>query len=610
MNLLFLTILLPFFSFLLIIFSQKKFSNIFYKIIGVFPIFSSFILVNYFYFYNFNNKVYISKIFWNWMTVLDLHVNFGLYIDKLSLNMLQVITGIGFLIHIFSIWYMSYKINISRFFAYTNLFISSMILLVLSNNLLLMYFSWELVGFCSYSLIGFYYTDLKNIKAAMKAFIITKIGDLFILLAIFLIFFKFHTLDFFKLNELFHDFSYKNKEPVFELIALFILIGAISKSAQFPLQTWLLKAMVGPTPVSALIHSATMITAGVYLIIRIHSLFELSDHILYLVSILGSITILISSFSAIFEKDIKKILAYSTMSQIGYMFLGLGMKFWDIVLSHLVVHSFFKALLFLSSGSLIFSCNDKKNITKMGGLRKKLPFLYFCFLFGIFSLISFPYFTSSFYTKGSIIFESFNKGYIYFFIISCFGVFFTSIYSSRILFLIFHGNGTLKVNSVKNFFHDIVLIILCLLSSILGLILFSSLLDISILKDITNNKKNIIEVFLFFLSLIGIFGSYYFFVLKKKNSFKILNNKNYYYFFKFLDKNFGLDFLYKLFFINLFNFIKSLFFIDYIKKITRLSFCVFKNLNNFFITFNNGYLRFYIISILTGTLTILICLLM
>ncbi|CAL4319657.1 NADH-quinone oxidoreductase subunit L [Buchnera aphidicola (Chaitophorus sp. 3695)] len=600
MNFLFLTIIIPLISFILIIFSRKKFSNFIYNIIGVIPVFICFVLTNYFYINFFDENSYIEKTFWTIFCIHNFHIDFGLYIDNLSLTMLQVITGVGFLIQIFSIWYMSNKIDFSRFFAYMNLFISSMNLLVLSNNLLLTYIAWEIVGFCSYVLIGFYYVKQKNIKSAMKAFIITRVGDLFILLAIFLILFQCQTLDFNKLNIIFLKYTCLPFTNVLILSAFFIFLGTMTKSAQFPFQVWLTKAMVGPTPVSALIHSATMITAGVYLIIRMHNLFQLSSQLLTLISIIGSITIILSSLSAIFENNIKKILAYSTMSQIGYMFLGLGMKLWNIVLAHLVIHSFFKALLFLSSGSLIFSCYDEINILNMGGLKYELRTLYFIFMIGVSSLIALPLFTSSFYTKGSIIWGAFIQKHYFFFIIGVIGSFLTSIYASRFFFLIFHNKLKISPQISNNFFHMFSLFILCILSSFLGIFYFRPLLDISIHSEIINLKKNIFEIFLSMIVFLGIFISYYYFLIHKKRTLKVINKKKFSCILYFLQKNFGLDYIYNIFFINFFMFIKRIFYIDYIGKIFNIFYFLLKKANKFLIIFQNGSLRLYILSISLG----------
>jgi NADH-quinone oxidoreductase subunit L len=601
MNVLCLTVFIPLLSFILIIFSRKKFSNYIYNILGVMPVFICFILINYFYINFFSENSYIEKNFWTILSVNNFNITFGLYVDNLSLTMLQVITGVGFLIQVFSVWYMRKNIDLSRFFAYINFFISSMNLLVLSNNLLLTYVAWEIVGFCSYALIGFYYVEKKNIESAMKAFVITRIGDLFILLAIFLFLFQCKTLNFHELNTI--ASQYNTSLPwndILTLSAFFIFLGTMTKSAQFPFQVWLTKAMVGPTPVSALIHSATMITAGIYLIIRMHNLFELSSTLLTLISIIGSITIILSSISAIFEKNIKKILAYSTMSQIGYMFLGLGMKFWNVVLAHLVIHSFFKALLFLSSGSLIFSCYNQMNILRMGGLKYNLRFLYIVFIIGISSLIALPLFTSSFYTKGSIIWDSFSKEYYYFFIVGIIGSFLTSIYASRLFFLIFYDNLKISIKKSNNFFNIFPLFILCILCSCLSIVYFRPFLNISIYYEITNLKRNIFEIFLSILIFLGIFISYYYFVIHKKNTLTVLKKHKNSFLLTLLKKNFGLDFIYSIFFVNLFILLKKIFYIDYIEKIMNSFYFLLKISNKFLIKFQNKSLQLYILYIFLG----------
>ncbi|CAL4319575.1 NADH-quinone oxidoreductase subunit L [Buchnera aphidicola] len=606
MNLLLLMILLPLISFLCICFSNRKFPNFVYNFLGVFPIFICFILINYFYIHYFHDENQkFHQFFWTWMELNNIPINFSLYIDKLSIIMLEVITGVGFLIQFFSIWYMRKKNDIGRFFSYTNLFFSSMILLVLSDNLLVTYFSWELVGFCSYALIGFYYTISSNIKSSMKAFIVTRIGDLFILLAIFLLFVLFHTLNFSHLLKLSYHKNIYHDCIYLKLSMIFILLGALSKSAQFPLQVWLLKAMVGPTPVSALIHSATMITAGVYLILRISFLFEIFEEILFIVSILGVLTILIASISAIYENNIKKILAYSTMSQIGYMFLGLGMKLWGAVISYLVIHSFFKALLFLSAGVLISSCNNESNIFKISVSKRTFPFLYSCFLIGVLSLIACPFLTSSFYTKSLIISGIFNKNYYIFFFLAVFGSFLTAIYSSRMLFLIFFKSKKLKIKSFNNVYYFLPLLILSILSSFIGILSFHPLLQRLSFSEFLDLKKIFVELCVFSASLCGVIFSYYLYVLNfdvMKKQYKKMKKSR---ILKFFDKNFGLDYLYEFCFIKTFLFLKRIFFVDNIKKILDNCYCLLKLLNNNLIIFENKSLSFYILAIFTGTLIIL-----
>lgn len=289
----------------------------------------------------------------------------------------------------------------SRFFAYTNLFIASMVVLVLADNLLLMYLGWEGVGLCSYLLIGFYYTDPKNGAAAMKAFVVTRVGDVFLAFALFILYNELGTLNFREMVEL-APAHFEAGNNMLWWATLMLLGGAVGKSAQLPLQTWLADAMAGPTPVSALIHAATMVTAGVYLIARTHGLFLMTPEILHLVGIVGAVTLVLAGFAALVQTDIKRVLAYSTMSQIGYMFTALGVQAWDAAIFHLMTHAFFKALLFLSSGSVILACHHEQNIFKMGGLRKSIPLVYVCFTVGGAALAALPLITAGFFSKDEI----------------------------------------------------------------------------------------------------------------------------------------------------------------------------------------------------------------
>lgn len=381
MNMLALTILLPLIGFVLLAFSRGRWSeNLSAAVgmgsVGLAALVTAYVGVDFFA----NGKQAVSVPLWTWMSVGDFNIGFNLVLDGLSLTMLSVVTGVGFLIHMFASGTCAVK-RIFRFFAYTNLFIASMVVLVLADNLLLMYLGWEGVGLCSYLLIGFYYTDPKNGAAAMKAFVVTRVGDVFLAFALFILYNELGTLNFREMVELAPQ-HFANGSTTLQWATLMLLGGAVGKSAQLPLQTWLADAMAGPTPVSALIHAATMVTAGVYLIARTHGLFLMTPEVLHLVGIVGAVTLVLAGFAALVQTDIKRVLAYSTMSQIGYMFLALGVQAWDAAIFHLMTHAFFKALLFLSSGSVILACHHEQNIFKMGGLRKSIPLVYVCFLVG------------------------------------------------------------------------------------------------------------------------------------------------------------------------------------------------------------------------------------
>jgi len=377
-----------------------------------------------------------TQVLWNWITVGDFAPKFALHLDGLSLTMMSIITGVGFLIHLFASWYMRGDDSFGRFFSYMNLFVTSMLLLVLGNNLLLLYFGWEGVGLASYLLIGFWYKDPANGAAARKAFVVTRVGDTFMAIGLFLLFRDLGTLEIQPAMAAAKDFYAAH--PGATTVALLLLGGAVGKSAQLPLQTWLPDAMAGPTPVSALIHAATMVTAGVYLVARTHALFELSPFALSMVGLTGAVTLLIAGFTALTQTDIKRVLAYSTMSQIGYMFLALGAGAWSAAVFHLMTHAFFKALLFLSSGSVILACHHEQNMFRMGGLRKHIPFVFICMLVGTLALTALP-FTSGYYSKDEILNTAYLNGHEGLWLAGIVGAFLTAVYSFRLIFVTFFG---------------------------------------------------------------------------------------------------------------------------------------------------------------------------
>ncbi|QCI22621.1 NADH-quinone oxidoreductase subunit L [Buchnera aphidicola] len=600
MNIIFFITLFPLIGFLFLSSIQGVISRKSTLKIGIFSIFISFIITC---FYGTsiikNNDQIFTQILWKWLCINELNIDFSLSLDGLSLSMLFVITGVGLLIHIFASWYMRHKEGYSRFFAYTNLFIASMSVLVLADNFLFMYLGWEGVSVCSYLLIGFYYTEYKNNLCAFKAFILTRISDIFLIIAIFLIYKKYNTFNFKEIKFL---LSFLNIEDFSDLniITLFLLLGVIGKSAQLPLQTWLSDAMVGPSPVSALIHAATMVTAGVYLIARTHFLFLLTPEILYFVAFIGTLTILIASCSALVQNDIKRILAYSTMSQIGYMFLALGVKAWSAAITHLIVHAIFKALLFLSAGSLILSCKNEKNIFKMGGLRKKLPFLYINFIVGGASLISFPLVTAGFYSKGNILFNVLQSGYMYLFLIALFCSFLTAIYTFRMIFIIFHGKNIHAVSTSKNLGHNVPLFILLFFSTVFGSYISPPLLYVFPLSHLLIDKKLIFEIICSILSISGICFSYYFWIqnpywINKIFKFRLI--RFVYYFFL---KGWGFDWFYNMSLVNFYLYVSKILSSDPFNKVVNCFLKIIHIFNFYLLKTSNGYTRWYVTSMILG----------
>lgn len=469
MNLLFLTLLFPLIGWFLLAFSRGRISENTAAVIGVGSVglaalSAAWVILQ---FLSLPAGGVYSQTLWQWMNVGGLAPNFTLHLDGLSATMLGVVTGVGFLIHLFASWYMRGEEGYSRFFAYTNLFIFSMLLLVLGDNLLVLFFGWEGVGLCSYLLIGFYYKHVPNGNAALKAFIVTRIGDVFLMIGLFILFLNLGTLNIQELMVLAPQ-KYVAGDSWLWIATLMLLGGAVGKSAQLPLQTWLADAMAGPTPVSALIHAATMVTAGVYLIARTHGLFLLTPDILELVGIVGAVTLVLAGFAALVQTDIKRILAYSTMSQIGYMFLALGVQAWDAAIFHLMTHAFFKALLFLASGAVIHACHHEQNIFKMGGLWKKLPLAYASFVVGGAALAALPLITAGFYSKDEILWEAFASGHSELLYAGLAGAFLTSIYTFRLIFIAFHGEQKTEAHAGHGIAHNLPLATLIVLSTFVG----------------------------------------------------------------------------------------------------------------------------------------------
>ncbi|KFX69124.1 NADH-quinone oxidoreductase subunit L [Pseudomonas taeanensis MS-3] len=470
MNLLYLTVLFPLLGFCVLAFSRGRLSENLTALIGVGSVGLAALtglLVGWQFFTTAPVDGAYVQTLWQWLAVDGFTPSVSLRLDGLSLTMLGVVSGVGFFIHLFASWYMRGEEGYSRFFAYMNLFVASMLLLVFGDNLLLLYFGWEGVGLCSYLLIGFYYRNPANGGAALKAFIVTRIGDVFLALGLFVLFHAFGTLNIQELLVLAPQ-QFASGDPLLTVATLLLLGGAVGKSAQLPLQTWLADAMAGPTPVSALIHAATMVTAGVYLIARCHGLFSLTPLTMELVGIVGGVTLLLAGFAALVQTDIKRILAYSTMSQIGYMFLALGVGAWQAAIFHLMIHAFFKALLFLTAGSVIVACHHEQNIFKMGGLRKPLPLAYACFLVGGSALAALPLITAGFYSKDEILWEAFASGHQVLLLAGLIGALLTSLYTFRLIFIVFHGEAKSQAHAGHGIAHWLPLSVLLVLSTFVG----------------------------------------------------------------------------------------------------------------------------------------------
>ena len=545
--------------------SPKLFTNLIANTsIGIPMVLSIFLFIKYL----FHPEIINTFKLYTWAHSDEFILHLGILVDSLSVFMAFVVTSVSFLVHVYSVAYMSKDESYNRFFIYTTFFTFSMLLIVFSDNFLQLFIGWELVGLSSYLLIGFWVHKETAIFANLKAFIVNRVGDIGLILGVCLVFVYckdlsfsnfFTSIDILK-NESVDFFGYDIS--LLPLIAFMLFIGAAAKSAQVPLQFWLPDSMEGPTPISALIHAATMVTAGIFMIARLSPLYDQSLYISDLILIIGCITALSMGLVALAQNDIKRIIAYSTISQLGYMAVALGLSYYSLAIFHLMTHAFFKALLFLCAGSIILKCHHEQDITKMGGLKNLLPVTYVTFFIGGLSMIGFPIF-SGFFSKDLIIDALKFEGLPIAYYTLILGIFITTLYTSKIFFKVFYGkNKLIHINENEPEHNKIILIplgILATLSIFIGLILFnpiiesnyfsSSLTDSVRLKEffstsISSSHELIIHSLtsLNFLTLaLGLFFSYLFF-LQYPNTGEKMKIK-FEYFYDLLKNEYGFTYL-------------------------------------------------------------------
>ncbi|HYX09240.1 MAG TPA: NADH-quinone oxidoreductase subunit L [Bacteroidales bacterium] len=556
-----------------------------------------------------------NQLLWSWINIPGLKINAALHLDALSLVFIFVITFVGFLIHLYSTAFMKEEEGYARFFAYMNLFIGSMLTLVLADNLLLLYLGWEGVGLCSYLLIGFWYKDAGNGYAARKAFIVTRIGDTAMFIGLLLLFTSFNTLNIQEIMNKAPD-MFTSGSPVIIAATLLLLGGAVGKSAQLPLQTWLPDAMAGPSPVSALIHAATMVTAGVYLIARTHVLFALAPGVQLLVAIIGAATLLLAGFSALTQTDIKRVLAYSTISQIGYMFLALGVGAWSAAVFHFMIHAFFKALLFLAAGVIILNLHHEHNMFKMGGLRKSMPLTFWTFLIGAGSLAALPLVTAGFYSKDFILWQAWStsQGSVWLWAAGLVGAFITAIYTFRMVFITFFGESNNTPEGKYSLAMAIPLVTLAVLSVMGGFVeipdtlgnwpAFSNLLH-SMLPAPVNTAggtgtEAILQAIAALIALAGVWIAYHFYIRKPElaNSLKTSWNGLHRYWYS----GWGFDTLYQTLFIRPAVYLANIDKKDFIDQIYNGIAAFSKFLNRMLSITQTGRLRWYLAGIVAGAI--------
>ncbi len=625
LNLLWLIPTLPFAGFLILALTGKRMKKPLPAVVGVGSVGISALLtflVSIDFISSPPNSLVFKQTLWEWFNVAGFSPSITFHLDSLSIVFIFVITFVGFLIHLYSSEFMKDDDGYSRFFAYMNLFVGSMLVLVLADNLLLLYFGWEGVGLCSYLLIGFWYRDPENGAAARKAFIVTRVGDTAMAIGLFLLLQTFGTLNIADLGKILPQLE--GHSSTITAAAFLLLGGALGKSAQLPLQTWLPDAMAGPSPVSALIHAATMVTAGVYLIARMHVLFELAPIVLTIIAIIGALTLLISGFSALTQFDIKRVLAYSTISQIGYMFLALGVGAWSAAIFHFMVHAFFKALLFLAAGSVIMAVHHEHNMYKMGGLRKELPVTFWTFLIGASSLAALPLVTAGFYSKDAILWyawSSTTNGTPWLWAAGWLGAFITALYTFRMVFITFFGDKRSDIGQKPGSLIKIPLIVLAVLSIIAGFLElphsfgdftpFSNLLHLTLPPSFVSESgvsETLLQIAAGIITLLGIYFAYRAYLKKPSPKFEDVKQTQLQ---KFFFSGWGFDYLYDFLFVRPVVYLSKINKNDFIDLIYKAIAWFNGLMNHIFMTTQNGKLRWYAMGLVLGvviTLTMVVIL--
>ena len=545
----------------------------------------------------------VQLTLWTWMQVGNFSPGIAFYFDGLTLVMMSVITGVGFLIHLFSTEFMEEDTSYARYFAYLNMFVAAMLVLVMADNLLLLYLGWEGVGVCSYLLVGFWYQNSANGQAARKAFVVTRIGDTAMALGLLLLFTELGTLNIQgMMGAAEQQWQVGDTLPL--IACLLLLGGAVGKSAQLPLHTWLPDAMAGPTPVSALIHAATMVTAGVYLIARTYGLFILAPTAMMIVALVGLATSLMAAFTALMQSDIKRILAYSTISQIGYMFLALGVGAWTAGIFHLMTHAFFKALLFLGSGAIIHYLHHEHDIFKMGGLRTKMPVTFWSFIIGSAALAALPM-TSGFFSKDQILLQAYmlpDAG-PWLWLGGLLGALLTAIYSFRLVFVVFFGEAKTQPEGDTGWRMGIPLVLLCALAMVGG---YFTLPVADVFPAVSDKHPAYwVEAVSISVPLVGLLLSYLIFHSGQLKVDGLVNSSVGQALRRFWHSGWGIDWLYYRVFVRPYYRLSGIMVNEPIDAIYGLIVAINQTFNHWLAESQTGRMRWYIASMVFGLILVL-----
>lgn len=560
-----------------------------------------------------------TQTLWQWIQTKSFSCAINFRLDALALVFVFIITFVGALIHIYSTAFMQHDRDYARFFASMNLFVCAMLVLVMADNLLLLYLGWEGVGLCSYLLIGFWYENEANVRAANKAFYITRIGDTAMAIGLFLLFRELSTLNIPQIIDQSPQ-HFTTGASTITAIALLLLAGGMGKSAQLPLQTWLPDAMAGPSPVSALIHAATMVTAGVYLIARMHVVFQLSPLAMDATAVIGAITLFVAGCSAMAQTDIKRILAYSTISQIGYMFLALGVGAWSAAIFHFFTHAFFKALLFLAAGAVIESLHHEHDIFRMGGLKQKMPVVFWTFLAGAAALAALPLISAGFYSKDQILWYAWSaeNGNPILWLMALGGALITAFYTTRLMLVVFWGNQKTSISAHPGRLMTAPLMVLAFFSITAGFIEWPhNLVHLTLFSDLVQRAlpatsvkealpaEIIFQLIAIIITLLGVYAGYVLYYRNKalveqwKRSAALVQVRN------FLYRGWGFDLFYNYVFVKPFVYLTRINKTDAFDLLNKSIASASQRLNQWFSLSQNGSLRWYTAGVIVGILFIL-----
>ncbi|QIQ20370.1 NADH-quinone oxidoreductase subunit L [Zophobihabitans entericus] len=611
MNLLYFTILIPLISFLILACSGRRWRAESVAVIGVSAVglvllLSIFVMIDFYANNQPDSSLIYTRYLWSWISVDSFVISISLLLDGLSLVFLLVVILIGFLVHLYAVNYIS-KQEAYTFFAYGNLLIACMVIVLLADNLFVMLLGWEGITLCSYLLVGFYHKQLKNSYAAARTFIVMHISDIFLLIGLFLVYSELQTLNIRDLLIVAKDKLAIDSEIIF-WITFLLFLGAIGKSVQMPLQTWLTDTTAAPMPALTLIHCASTMLVGIYLILRLNSLFMMSTDLFLIIGVLSCLTMLFASCCALVQQDIKRIVIYASLSQISYVFMAISVQAWQLALIYLINYAAFSTLLFLASASVIRACGGERDITKMGGLARRLPFIYFCFIVAGASLSAVPWLTASFFTKGDIIWQTISEGRLGFGTLGLVGVLLSALFVFRLVFLVFHNKSKVETLVPATRLKTIPLFILVLLSTGFLVYLPLPIQGVLPITEVPEDGKFGFQILLAAVTTLGILITYMLYAGKHAEIHEISNSPIGKTLTQFWYHGWRIEWLYHAIFVVPYLYITKRIHKDPLANWNTSITWGIDRINGVIVPLENGHLRWYLASIVGGGVLILLLL--